>query len=127
MSAPKPTILLVEDDASLRTALKDQLVKLGCKVDVAENGQEAMTVMSTKKYTCVISDIRMPNVDGISLLDSMRLQGISTPIIMMTGHSEYTEVEIVKRGGAVLLEKPFDRTRLKELVQDYIMLLPLAG
>ncbi len=123
----KPHILLVEDDSSLRNTLKEQLEKLNCSVEAVENGQEALKMLESKKYTCVISDVRMPKVDGMSLLDRMKDMGLETPIVMMTGFSEYSEAEISKKGGAVLLEKPFNRTKLKELVEDYIMMLPEAS
>lgn len=122
-----PLILLVEDDHSLRTTLKEQLEKLGCQVESVENGEEALQILKTKKYTCIISDVRMPRVDGMTLLDRMKEQGIDTPIVMMTGYSEYSEAEVAKKGGAVLLEKPFNRAKLKELVDEYIMMLPEAS
>lgn len=123
----KPHILLVEDDPSLRNTLKEQLEKLNCSVEAVENGLEALKLLESKKYTCVISDVRMPKVDGMSLLDRMKEMGLETPIVMMTGFSEYSEAEVAKKGGAVLLEKPFNRTKLKELVEDYIMMLPEAS
>lgn len=123
----KPHILLVEDDNSLRTTLKEQLEKLECSVHAVENGEEALKVLNQQKFTCLISDVRMPKVDGMSLLEKLKEQGIETPVVMMTGYSEYSEAEVAKKGGAVLLEKPFNRAKLKELVEDYIMMLPEAS
>jgi FixJ family two-component response regulator len=92
-----------------------------------ENGEDALKLLNQQKFTCLISDVRMPKIDGMSLLEKLTEQGIETPVIMMTGFSEYSEAEVAKKGGAVLLEKPFNRAKLKELVEDYIMMLPDAS
>jgi len=126
MERVPPKILLVEDDFELADIMKDQFELFGCEVDLAQNGIEAIDRLKEKNYTCIISDIRMPKMDGISMLSKIREMGIDTPTVIMTGFSNYTEKEVISTGAAVLLEKPFTTDKLKELVEMYIELLPYA-
>lgn len=117
-------ILLVEDDSMLQAVLKETLEGFGCTVDCTSNGREAIDILKAKEFDVIISDIKMPKMDGISLLETLKSLDIKTPVVMMTGYSEYKEDQIAHAGGVVLLEKPFTRDKLKELFDDYISLLP---
>tara|TARA_B100001248_G_C27398880_1_gene468139 strand:+ start:9059 stop:9433 length:375 start_codon:yes stop_codon:yes gene_type:complete len=118
-----PKVLLVEDDLELSDVIKDHLSSMKCAVEIAPDGHQAIKMMENKKYTCLISDIRMPVMDGIEMIRKMRSLGIETPVIFMTGFSSYTAEEIADVGGVVLLEKPFTSEQLSEIVTGYIELL----
>jgi CheY-like chemotaxis protein len=120
----KPTILVVEDDDILLNILCDTLEEFGCDVARASNGAEAVEILKDTPFDVIISDIKMPEMDGLSLLETLRDMEIYTPVVMMTGYSEYKEGRINHAGGVVLLEKPFTREKLKELFDEYITLLP---
>lgn len=122
----KPKILIVEDDFDLGDIIKDHLSSLGCEVEIAEDGLRALEMLQSDTYTCVMSDIRMPVMNGMEMKAKMNELGINTPVIFMTGYSEYSEKQIDEMGGVVLLEKPFNSSKLTELVTGYIDLLETA-
>lgn len=120
-------ILLVEDDKMLQSVLQDTLEGFGCHVTCSDNGQEAVKLLETKSFDVIISDIKMPKMDGLSLLGTLKKLNIETPVVMMTGYSEYKDDQIAHAGGVVLLEKPFSRDKLKELFDTYLTLLPTGS
>ena len=107
------TILVVDDEKSIRKALSEILVTEGYKVDEAVDGLEALNLIKARKYDCVLSDIKMPKLDGIELLEKLQIEGIQIPIIMISGHgSTETAVEAVKKGAFDYISKPPDLNRL---------------
>lgn len=107
------TILVVDDEKSIRKALSEILVTEGYKVDEAVDGLEALNLIKARKYDCVLSDIKMPKLDGIELLEKLQVEGIQIPIIMISGHgSTETAVEAVKKGAFDYISKPPDLNRL---------------
>jgi len=117
-------VLLVEDDSMLQDVLKETLKGFGCVVMTANNGQEAIAKLKSEIFSVIISDIKMPKMDGLSLLETLKSLNIETPVVMMTGYSEYKDDQIAHAGGVVLLEKPFTREQLRELFDSYMSLLP---
>lgn len=106
-------ILVVDDEKSIRKALSEILVTEGYKVDEAVDGLEAFNLIKAKKYDCVLSDIKMPKLDGIELLEKLQSEGITVPIIMISGHgSTDTAVEAVRKGAFDYISKPPDLNRL---------------
>ncbi|MBP6625322.1 MAG: sigma-54-dependent Fis family transcriptional regulator [Chitinophagaceae bacterium] len=106
-------ILVVDDEKSIRKALSEILVTEGYKVDEAVDGLEAFNLIKAKKYDCVLSDIKMPKLDGIELLEKIQSEGITVPIIMISGHgSTDTAVEAVRKGAFDYISKPPDLNRL---------------
>lgn len=120
-------ILLVEDDTMLQQVLKETLEGFGCTVMCSDNGYEAINLIKKENFDVIISDIKMPKMDGISLLETLKSLNVSIPVVMMTGYSQYTDQQVEYAGGVVLLEKPFSRDKLKELFDDYLSLLPTGS
>lgn len=120
-------VLLVEDDSMLQEVLKETLESFGCVVLTSNNGQEAIVKLKSDKFDVIISDIKMPKMDGLSLLETLKNLNIETPVVMMTGYSEYKDDQIAHAGGVVLLEKPFTREQLRELFDSYMSLLPTGS
>jgi DNA-binding NtrC family response regulator len=120
----KPRILIVDDDSTFLNTLKDLCSALGCEVVTAGDGTKALEIVSRQTFTLVLSDIRMPNMSGIALLESIESRGIDVPVIIMSGHSDYTAQDIDDRNGVVLLEKPFSAQQLREIIEQYVPLLP---
>jgi DNA-binding NtrC family response regulator len=123
MSNKTPRVLVVEDDPQLRNMLAQNFTYFGCEVMTAANGEEAMRVIETKSITAIVSDIQMPKMNGVQLLNHLRDKGITIPVIVMTGYSIYEEDHINDLGAMVTLQKPFTRAQLKEIVDGYIKLL----
>ena len=120
----RPKILIVDDDHSIRDVLSKVCQTLNCDTMQAENGRRALELIAANQFTIVISDVRMPKMDGVSLLDEIERQGIDLPVIIMSGYSDYHAADIDARNGVVLLEKPFSRAQLKEIIEGFVALLP---
>lgn len=120
-------ILLVEDDTMLQNVLQETLEGFGCSVRCTGNGFEAIQLLKLEEFDVIMSDIKMPKMDGISLLETLRNLDISIPVVMMTGYSEFKEDQIARKGGVVLLEKPFNKEKLRELFDSYLTLLPTGS
>jgi DNA-binding NtrC family response regulator len=102
-------ILLVEDDEIIRITLYDRLRKQGFEVDQEENGKSALARLETTPYHLVISDIRMPGLDGLSLLEKTRKISPETEIILMTAYGSVEHaVDCLRLGAADYILKPFD-------------------
>jgi len=102
-------ILLTEDDEIMRITLYDRLKANGWDVDAAADGKEALALMEENAYQLVISDIRMPGMDGISLLERIARISASTDVILMTAYGRVEDaVDCLKKGAADYILKPFD-------------------
>jgi two-component system nitrogen regulation response regulator NtrX len=106
-------ILVIDDEKSIRKALSEILLTEGYKVEEAMDGLEGYNLIKSKSYDCILSDIKMPKMDGLELLANLQKEGIDIPIIMISGHgSTDTAVEAVKNGAFDYISKPPDLNRL---------------
>jgi len=102
-------ILLAEDDEIMRITVQDRLRKNRWHVDAVQNGKEAAEQFKKQNYHLVISDIRMPGMDGRELLDLVRGTSQDTDIIMMTAYGSVEDaIECLKKGAADYILKPFN-------------------
>ncbi len=111
-------ILIVEDVAPERTRLKAILIKLGYSVYEAENGQQALQVLKQHKIGIVISDWRMPTMDGMTLLKKVQLYSASAPyFILLTGQDAVCDLIAAMDAGADdFIRKPFNSEELRARV-----------
>jgi two-component system NtrC family response regulator len=106
-------ILLVDDDSSVRRVLQFKLQKQGYEVATASDGAEALTALSKQSYDLLLSDIRMPKMDGIELLSKAKSTRPDIKVILITAHATVTQaVEAVKLGAFDYITKPFDDDQL---------------
>lgn len=102
-------ILLVEDDEIMRISVQDRLEKYKWHVEVATDGKEAADMLNRFSYQLVISDVRMPNMDGMALLKHVRETAPYTDLIMMTAYGNVeSAINCLRQGAADYLLKPFD-------------------
>ncbi|MBR9727703.1 response regulator [Shewanella intestini] len=114
-------LLLVEDNPLLVTELEKQLKNAGYVTDVTDKAVEADYLISETKYDCVILDIGLPDGNGLTLLESWRKKGFSTPVIMLTARSQWHEkVEGFNAGADDYLGKPFHAQELLARIQALI-------
>jgi DNA-binding NtrC family response regulator len=106
-------ILIVDDERFIRNTIKDILEHEKYIVDVAENATQAFEKTKTKHYDLVITDIVMPGISGIVLLEKLKDEGFDSPIMIMSAHGNIEiAVECIKKGAFDFLEKPLDLNRL---------------
>lgn len=106
-------ILIIDDERSIRNTLKDILSYENYQVSVAENGMEALKMVGSNEFDVILCDIKMPEMDGLEVLE--KLQGIAfdVPVIMISGHGNIdTAVEAIKKGAFDFIEKPLDLNRI---------------
>lgn len=110
-------ILVADDERHLRTALFTALTRLGHAVELAENGQDALNKFQSQKFDLVITDLRMPAVDGLGVLKAVKKLSPVTPVIMMTAYgSVETAVEAMREGAQDFILKPFPAGVIEEAV-----------
>ncbi|NVJ59100.1 MAG: nitrogen regulation protein NR(I) [Gammaproteobacteria bacterium] len=110
-------VLVIDDDNSIRWVLTEALEDEGFKVTTAANANEARAKLSQHEFNVVLSDIRMPGEDGLSLLKEIKQQDIELPVIIMTAHSDLeSAVNAYEFGAFDYLPKPFDVDQAIELV-----------
>ena len=112
-------ILIVDDERSIRNTLKDILEFEKYQVELAEDGLVALEITKTTTFDAIFLDIKMPQMDGIEVLQQMREHGIETPIVMISGHGNIeTAVECIKKGAYDFIEKPIDLNRLLVVIRN---------
>jgi two-component system, OmpR family, response regulator MprA len=118
-------ILVVDDDAGLRKALKRVLVTHGFAVEVAENGDEALGFLRTRRFDAVVLDVMMPGSDGIEVCERLRAAGDPLPVLMLTArYAVRDRVAGLEAGADDYLVKPFAN---EELVARLRALLRRSG
>mgnify|MGYP003291542422 CR=1 FL=1 len=106
-------ILVVDDERFIRNTIKDILEHEKYIVDVAEDATQAFEKAKTKQYDLILTDIVMPGISGIVLLEKLKEDGFESPIIIMPSHGNIEiAVECIKKGAFDFLEKPLDLNRL---------------
>lgn len=112
-------ILVVDDERSIRNTLMDILESENHEVVVAANGEVALEKAANESFDLVFSDIKMPKVDGIEVLESMKKLHPETKMILISGHGNIeTAVECIKKGAFDFIEKPIEFDRLLTVVKD---------
>lgn len=106
-------ILVVDDERAIRNSLKEILGDEGYDVDVAEDGALAIQMVEKEKYNIIFCDIKMPNMDGMEVLDKLNEMGVEAAIVMISGHGDIeTAVECIKKGAFDFIQKPLDLNRI---------------
>lgn len=106
-------ILIVDDEKSIRFALKDILLFEGHEVALAADGKEGLEMALASNYDVIFSDIKMPGLDGNELLEKLVEAGVEAAIVMISGHGDIeTAVKCIKNGAFDFIEKPLDLNRI---------------
>ena len=106
-------ILIIDDERSIRNSLKEILMDEGYDVDVAENGVQGCEMVEKEKYSVIFCDIKMPEMDGMEVLDRFASIGVDAAVIMISGHGDIdTAVECIKKGAFDFIQKPLDLNRI---------------
>ncbi len=106
-------ILIIDDERSIRNVFKEVLEFEGYVVEPAENGKVGLEKLLTGNYDLAYSDIKMPEMDGIEMLEELQKAENETPVVMISGHGNIeTAVECIHKGAFDFIEKPLDINRL---------------
>jgi two-component system response regulator GlrR len=112
-----PRLLLVDDDESLLRLMSIRLKAEGFEVTSVDNGAQALRLMFNNEFDVVLSDLRMPGMDGLSLFDAILQQHRDLPVILMTAHGTIKDaVEATQRGVFSFLTKPVDHDELRRIL-----------
>ena len=118
MTAPSPHILFVDDEVALRTLMAERLRERGFEVVEAESGEKALDLIEQFAFDVVITDLRMPGIDGAHVIESAvgRYPGIIA--IVITGYGTVKDaVDAIKRGASDFIAKPFQFDELMHVLQ----------
>ena len=114
-------ILLVEDDSRTASALQKVLQAEGYKVDVIPRGDEGLAVATSNAFDLVLTDLKLPGLNGLELAGRLHAAKPKLPIIMMTAHgTTETAIEATKVGAYEYLIKPFEPEELLDLVASAV-------
>src|SRR5437762_6257199 len=117
----KGHVYVIDDDAAMRDSLNFLLDAAGFGVTLFDNAQNFIDALPGLAFGCVVSDVRMPGLDGIEFLKWMKAQHSPFPILIMTGHGDVPlAVEAMKLGAVDFLEKPFEDDRLITMIESAI-------
>jgi two-component system response regulator FixJ len=109
---------LIDDDEGVRQALAFSLATAGLAVRVYESAVAFLDTLGTLQPGCIVSDVRMPGIDGLELLRRLKQLNVSLPVIIMTGHADVPlAVEAMKAGAVDFIEKPFDDEQLLSAIR----------
>jgi DNA-binding NtrC family response regulator len=112
-------ILVIDDEKSIREALKDVLEFEGYEVDMANDGQQGLEMLNKKAYQVALCDIKMPKMDGLELLHKAKEEGVTAQFVMISAFGNVeTAVEATKLGAFDFLVKPPDLNRLLVTVRN---------
>src|SRR6058998_1845503 len=119
----QPRVLLVDDDPALLQALPEALrLRMSeVTVDTADTATAALDRIASRDYHAIVTDIKMPGMDGLALLAEIRGRRPDTPILIITGHGEYDLALRALRGGAYdFIQKPIDREQVVASLHEAI-------
>jgi FixJ family two-component response regulator len=123
MNDPNAVVFVVEDDASMRNALKGLLRSVGLKVELFESGQEFLLHKLPDVTSCLVLDVRLPGRSGLDVQKEMTKAAIRIPIIFITAHGDVPmSVRAMKAGAVEFLTKPFRDQDLLDAIQSSLEL-----
>src|SRR6185503_16053438 len=106
-------VLIVDDDRAIGTVLTALLGQAGMVATYAPSGQEALTLLETRPFDAVLSDLRMPGMDGMDFLRTVSARWSGLPVVMITAHGTVQlAVEAMRVGAADFVLKPFEREEI---------------
>ena len=127
MLPEKKQVLIVDDEPNLRKILAAQLSRDGYEVMTAEDGEQGLLMLRENHIDLVVTDLKMPKVDGMTLLREAMKESPDLPIVMITAHGTVdTAVEALKLGAFDYLTKPFDKDEVRQVVAKALKTRALA-
>ena len=127
MAKKKAQVLIIDDDSGMRSTLSDILEDTGYKVTGYGSGKQALDWVKKKPFDVVVVDIKLPDMDGMELLEQIKLINPESAVIMMTGYASVeTAIEAMKEGAYAYLIKPFNMNELKAVIKKALREIRLS-
>src|ERR1700719_4411983 len=128
MLPEKKQVLIVDDEPNLRKILSAQLSRDGYDVLTAEDGERGLMQLREHHIDLVITDLKMPKVDGMTLLKKALEEEPELPVVLITAHGTIdTAVEALKSGAFDFVTKPFDKDEVRQIVAKALKTRELRG
>ena len=119
-----PSVLLIDDEKGFLQALSEALLarRTDITVDLAVNAEQALLLISVSDYDVIVSDVRMPGMDGLELVQRCQQLRPDSPVVLMTGYGDRDlEAEASKRGAYAFLHKPVDADVLLSVISRALL------
>ena len=113
-------ILLADDDRHARKLFGTVLIDEGYSVTFATEGYEAVVALRDQDIDLVLTDLKMPNVEGVEVVEKLRALNLSIPIVVVTGFASELGERAMDAGASAVLEKPVDLNKLKETLREFL-------
>lgn len=115
-------VLVVDDEPQMRDGLQEVLRRKGYEVVTAEDGDEALTLLSRENFSAILADVKMPGMDGLTLLRSVREVSPDTPVLMMTAFGTIEDaIEAMKEGARDYILKPFSPELIENAIRKVVI------
>lgn len=115
----KGTVHVIDDDQAMRESIDFLLTAAEYDIQLYDSATAFLAGLSQAAFGCILSDVRMPGIDGLDLLKRLKAGGSKLPVLIMTGHGDVPlAVEAMKLGAIDFIEKPFDDDRLIALIDS---------
>ena len=106
-------LLIIDDEAPIRTSLREILEYEGDRISEAATGMDGVLAATKTKFDGIFCDVKMPQMDGLDVLDMLAKKGVQTPVVMISGHGTVdTAVASLKKGAYDFIQKPLDLNRV---------------
>ena len=119
-SENRKSVLVADDESDIRLILSALLTQMGYAVTEAVDGQEALNLLSSRKFDLMILDLMMPRIDGEKVLEQLRHQGVleRMPVIILTAKAQRKDIEKgYEKGASFYIVKPFSNRTIQELAR----------
>src|ERR1700756_1262481 len=118
-SAAVPTVFIIDDDRSMRQAIQDLVESVGLRAEAYATGQEFLRRQRTSDPSCLVLDVRLPQMSGLDFQRQLADTGMQIPIIFITAHGDIPmSVRALKSGAVEFLTKPFRDQDLLDAIQQ---------
>jgi len=115
-----PKVLIVDDNAVMCDVLSSSIERYGISVTTLTDPEVALDLLEVERFDCIISDIRMPGMDGVELLEKVRKVHPLWPyVILISGHHDYDLDELLNFGAVAFVKKPFKADEIYKLISNY--------
>ena len=115
-----PKILYVDDDPNMQKMVELFMRRSKHVLNSAKNGRSALKLLENNSYDLIITDIQMPELDGLSLIDEIKKQKLKVPVIIVSAFGQDNMSEIgLKKGAVKILLKPFESKQLFDAIDKY--------